>query len=109
MPSATAAASRNEHLSRNAALERECTRYGLDYYQVLAAQSGEEFNTRNERRRWWDYTIVAIALGIFVAFGLHAAIPTLPMNLYWLTTLVVILFASMLWAGYTLYRQTHFN
>lgn len=105
----TAAASRNEHLSRNAALERECTRYGLNYQQVLASQTGEEFNTRHEHRRWWDYAIVLTALGVFVGFGLHATIPTLPMNFAWLAILSVILLASMLWAGLTLYRHTRFN
>jgi glucose uptake protein GlcU len=50
----TAVASSREHLSRNAALERECIRYGLDYRQVLLAQSGDEFGSREERRRWWD-------------------------------------------------------
>ena len=36
----TAVASSREHLSNNAAMERECERYGLNYLQVVAAQSG---------------------------------------------------------------------
>ena len=67
----TAVASSREHLSNNAALERECDRYRLDYLEVLAAQSGEEFGNRNERRRWWDVVIVAIASAVFLWLGAH--------------------------------------
>lgn len=105
----TAAATGGEHLSRNAALERECDRYGLDYREVLAAQSGEEFHGRGERRRWWDGLIVLVALAVFVFFGFHAAVPTIAMNLAWLAVLAVVLVGSMVWAGWTLWRGTGFN
>jgi hypothetical protein len=44
-----AIASSCEHLSRNQALERECTRYGMDYTNTLLAQSGDEFGANNKR------------------------------------------------------------
>lgn len=104
-----AAASGREHLSRNAALQRECDRYGLDYREVLASQSGDEFDAPASRRRWWDVAIVVVAVGIFVAFGLHAELPSIAMSLPWLALLVLILLASLVWAGWTLWRNTRFN
>ena len=44
-------------MSKNEALERECVRYGLNYREVLLAQSGEEFGSRTERKTvvgWGD-------------------------------------------------------
>jgi len=105
----TAVASSRENHSRNAALQRECDRYGMEYWEVLATQSGEEFNRKGERRRWWDYAIVAVALSVFVWFGLQAVVPSIAMNMAWVAALGVILVASMLWAGFTLWRNTRFN
>ena len=46
----TAKASAGEHSSSNEALERECNRYGLDYNEVLLAQSGDELGRADDRR-----------------------------------------------------------
>jgi glucose uptake protein GlcU len=105
----TAVASSREHLSRNAALERECVRYGLDYRQVLLAQSGDEFGSREERRRWWDVVIVLAATGIFVWLGLGAVMPPLAINLYWVAALSVVLLLSLGAAGWSLWRMTRFS
>ncbi len=105
----TAVASSREHVSRNAVLQRECDRYGMDYWEVLATQSGEEFGNRNERRRWWDVLIVLAALSVFVWFGLQAVIPSIAMNMAWVVALSILLVGSMLWAGWTLWRHTRFN
>ena len=40
------------------------------------AQSGDEFGSRSERRRWWDYAIVAAACGLFVWLGVNAVGPS---------------------------------
>ena len=105
----TAVASSREHLSNNAALERECNRYGLDYLQVVAAQSGEEFNTRGERRRWWDIAIVAASTGIFVWLAAHAVVPAIAMNFTWIFILTGVLLVSLLVAGWWLWRSTRFT
>jgi len=105
----TAVASSREHLSRNAALERECVRYGLDYRQVLLAQSGDEFGSREERRRWWDVVIVLAATGIFVWLGLGAVMPPLAINLYWVAALSAVLLLSLGAAGWSLWRMTRFS
>jgi glucose uptake protein GlcU len=105
----TAVASSREHLSRNEALERECERYGLDYHQVLQAQSGDEFGGRSERRRWWDYAIVLAATGLFLWLGVNAVVPPLAMNLRWVAGLCVVLVVALLGGGWALWRQTRFS
>lgn len=105
----TAVASSREHVSHNAALERECNRYGLDYLGVLATQSGEEFGDRNERRRWWDAAIVTTATGVFVWLGAHAAVPPIYMNMRWVWALGAVLLIAMAGAGYSLWRNTRFS
>jgi glucose uptake protein GlcU len=105
----TAKASVNEHVSRNRALERECTRYGLDYRETLLAQAGDEFGDRSERKRWWDYAIVIIATGFFVFLGSRAVLPPFAMNYRWVAILVVILIGSLALCSYRLHRQTRFS
>ena len=105
----TAVASAREHTSRNAALERECARYGLDYREVLLAQSGDEFGSRNERRRWWDVAIVAAATGLFIWLGVNATVPPLAMDLRWMAALSVVLVLSLLGGGWVLWKQTRFS
>jgi len=104
----TAKASAGEHSSRNEALERECSRYDLDYNQVLLAQSGDEFGG-NDRRRWWDYAIILTAITVFIWLAWKAAVPPLNMNLRWVAALSVILIASLIGCGYRLYKQTGFS
>jgi len=105
----TAVASSREHLSNNSALERECDRYGMDYLEVLASQSGEDFGSRNERRRWWDVVIVAAATGVFIWLGAEAKIPPIHMNLRRLAMLVVVMLVALIGAGYLLWRNTRFS
>jgi glucose uptake protein GlcU len=104
----TAVASAREHISNHAALERECNRYGLHYLQVMAAQRGEEFGTRSERRRWWDVAIVAIATAVFLWLAFHAVLPPLAINMGWLFVLSASLVVALLGAGFALWRQTRF-
>ena len=104
----TAVASSREHLSHNAALERECDRYRLNYLEVVAAQSGEEFGGRSEGRRWWDVVIVMAATGFFVWLGVHAKIPPIYMNLRWVAVLGGILLLTLAGAGFSLWRHTRF-
>jgi len=105
----TAVASSRETSSRNESLERECDRYGLDYSEVLLAQSGTEFNSNGQRRRWWDVVIVLAATCLFLWLGLNAVVPPLAMNLGWIAALTVVLIAALLGGGWALYRRTHFG
>ena len=104
----TAVAGERERHSRNIAIERECDRYNLDYGAVIAAQAGSEFDA-GERRRWWDYAIVAAAVAVFLWLGVRARVPEIAMNRGWLLALVIILVASLLYCGLRLRRQTGFS
>jgi glucose uptake protein GlcU len=104
----TAVASSREDTSRNEAVLRECERYGLDYYRTLAAQSGDEFGGRNERRRWWDYAIVLTATGVFLWLGVRAVVPPLAMDLRWVAVLGGLLLLSLILGGWSLWRRTRF-
>jgi glucose uptake protein GlcU len=105
----TAVASSREHLSNNAALERECARYGLSYLEVLRAQSGDEFGSRDERRRWWDVLIVLAAVGVFVWLGIRAVVPPIHIDTHWLAVLTTVLVFSLLGGGWSLWRNTRFS
>jgi drug/metabolite transporter (DMT)-like permease len=104
----TAVAGEREHLSRNLAVERECDRYGLDYRAVLASQVGSEFDA-GERRRWWDWAIVAAAVAVFLWLGVQARVPEIAMNHAWLLALAVVLVVSLIYCGMRLRRQTGFS
>jgi glucose uptake protein GlcU len=105
----TAAASGREHTSNQEAVERECDRYGLDFTRTLAAQAGDEFGGPDERRRWWDYLIVATATAFFVWLGVHAKVPPLEMNLRWVVVLALVLVVSAAAGGWSLWRRTRFS
>jgi hypothetical protein len=105
----TAVASAREHTSNNEAVLRECDRYGLDYNRTLAAQAGDEFSGRNERKRWWDYAIVATATGVFLWLGAKAVVPPLDMDLRWVAGLGVVLAVSLVIGSWTLGKRTRFS
>jgi drug/metabolite transporter (DMT)-like permease len=104
----TAVASAKEHSSTNEAVLRECNRYGLDYHRTMMAQAGDEFGSRDQNRRWWDYAIVLAATGIFVVLGVRAVVPPLAMNLKWVAGLAVVLVSSLIAGGWSLWHRTRF-
>jgi len=105
----TAVASGREETSKNEAILRECRRYGLDYYRTVAAQAGDEFGGRDERRRWWDYAIVLVATCVFIWLGVRAVVPPLAMNLRWIVVLGLILLVSLIAGSWSLWRRTRFS
>jgi glucose uptake protein GlcU len=105
----TAVASDREQASNHGAMMRECERYNLDVDRTQAAQTGDEFGTRNERRRWWDYAILLTATGVFVWLGVRATVPPLAMNFGWIIALSVVLLASVVVGGMALWHRTRFS
>lgn len=99
----TAVASEREHASTDAALERECRRYGLDYTRVLRAYLGHG-EGGNERRSWVDYAVIAAAIGIFVTLALQAQRPALAMNYGWIWGLCAVLLVSAVISGWGLVK-----
>jgi glucose uptake protein GlcU len=109
----TAIASDREHASTMQALERECSRYGLDSARALEAYNGAEGETAargdQDARGWWDYLILAAAAGVFVYLGMNARVPPLAMNTAWLWTLGAVLVGSATVCGLRLWKVTRFS
>jgi glucose uptake protein GlcU len=105
----SAVAGQREHSSTHNALRKECDRYNLDYDRVLAEYSGREFAGAQERRRWWDYLIIATAIGIFVCLASWAAVPPIAMNGYWLAVLVAVLVVALAACTRALWKTTRLS
>lgn len=104
----TAAAGADEMSNRDAALRRECDRYGLDYSAALKAQNGED-SEGSGKRRWWDWAIVAAAVSLFVWLGADAVVPPLAMRWEWVAVLCVTLLATLAGGCWALWTRTRFN
>jgi glucose uptake protein GlcU len=102
----TAVASEREHSSAHQALLRECARYGLDRDRVLESSAGAG---RKRGRAWWDYAILVCSLGIFLALGLGAHVPSLRLDLAWTAALTAILVATAAVSAWGLGRATGFD
>jgi drug/metabolite transporter (DMT)-like permease len=105
----TAVATEGENARTRQALQRECSRYNLDYDRVLRSYAGAEAGGRDERRRWWDYGIVACAVGVFVYLGWNAKAPALGMNLAWLWVMAGVLVMTAVACGWGLWKVTRFS
>jgi hypothetical protein len=101
-----------EQAASHRVILRECTRYGLDLEQTLAAQHGDDPATASGATRikkgWWDYLIIAAALAIFVWLAIGTTRPPLQMNLTWIVVLGSIMLASLLAGGWLLWKKTRF-
>ena len=105
----SAVATAREHTSTNDALQRECSRYNLDYQRVLQAYAGSEFQTREQRRGWWDYAIVAAGCAVFVYLGINAKVPALTMNLRWVCALAAVMVVTAGACGWGLWKMARFS
>jgi drug/metabolite transporter (DMT)-like permease len=103
----TAAACSGEIEARDSALERECFRYGLDYRETREAQDGT--GSHPVIRRWWDWAIVAAAVGLFAWLGWGATLPSLPMDMGWISALSVLLLVALGLGGWSLWVRTRFG
>jgi glucose uptake protein GlcU len=103
----TAVASEREDATTDEALRRECNRYQLDYDRIVRGESGD--NPVKGGRAWWDYAIVTAAVGVFAYLGLQAHVPSLGMNMGWLSILCALLAASAVGCGWGLWRATRFS
>jgi drug/metabolite transporter (DMT)-like permease len=105
----TAVASEEEDESTDLALRRECTRYNLSYDEAQLALSGIEDDERsNMKKRWWDYLIVAVAIGCFCVLLRGTHIPPLAMDKHWLLALSAMLAVTLGIGGRMLWKWTRF-
>lgn len=93
-----------EKASWRKAVERECTRYGMDLERVLSIGDGNDLvSGESGRRRWWEALVVVGAVAVFVWLAWLAEVPALAMNWTWTglisaaTLAILVLCASLLW------------
>lgn len=104
-----AVATEREHASTRDAMLRECERYRLDYDRVLRAYRGASADGQVRSRAWWDYVIVACAVGIFLWLGTQARVPSLAMNLAWMAILSAVLVITAAVCAWKLWQATRFS
>jgi hypothetical protein len=81
----------------------------LNYDEVLAEYHGEDYGRRQDKRGWWDYLIIATAVGIFIWLGKNAEVPPVAMNFYWVAALAVVLATSMAVCCWVVWKRTKFS
>jgi len=106
---ALASATGTEHRHWQEAAEREGERYAVDPAYVRAALAGEPRAAQSSRRTRLDWTLVAGATAVFVAFGSIARVPELAVSWGWVGGLVVVLLTLLVGTGLFLWRTTRFN
>ena len=104
-----AAAAPEEQREWQAAVERECLRYGLDRERVAASLAGCESAAARGPWRWWELLIVAAAIAIFAWLGWHARAQAIVVNAGWLTILGAASLGLLLAGGVTLWKRTRFS
>ena len=106
----TAKASESEQVSWRAAMERECTRYGMDSARVTQCLLGEDPLSREKQsRRWWEAVIVVAALSLFVWLAMGATHQAVEVSLPWMAILLVLTFVCLIVCGLLLWRRTRFS
>ena len=81
----------------------------MDPKELIAEQGGEEAAASySHKRRWWDYVILAGAVGVFAWFAAYVKRPPLAINYGFaivLTGILVLFLAAGAWA---LWKHTRF-
>jgi glucose uptake protein GlcU len=102
----SAVAGENEQSSANHVLRKDCERYAMDYEGVLAEYRESGNGKHKNTRRWWDFVIVAAAIGIFVRLGTWARVPAMGIDFDWLPVLIAVLLISAGACTRALWRTT---
>jgi hypothetical protein len=91
-------------------MARECDRYGLDLEVTALAKLGKDpLGAVTRGRRWWDYSIVAVATCAFVWLARYATRPPITMAGAWIAVLAVLMLALLLGCGWHLWKYTRFS
>lgn len=99
-----------ERHSWRRAMRRECERYRLKEAEVEdALAGGDPLAETAPARRWWEFAVVALAVGVFVWLGWHAERQPLHVDLFWLGVLSAMSVAALLAGGWMLWRRTRFS
>jgi len=94
----------------NAAMHRECARYGLDSVSVAAVVRGDDpLAGLKHQRRWWELLIMLAAFGVFVWLALGTRAQHIAVSLPWMIVLTIGTFIPLVVVGTMLYRRTRFS
>lgn len=105
-----AAAPEAERSSWRRAMRRECERYRLDPSRVEEAlRGGDPLAATAPARRWWEFAVVALAIGVFVWLALQAERQPIAVDGFWLAILSAASVAALLGGGWLLWRKTGFS
>ena len=105
-----AEAPESEQDSWRHAMKRECDRYGLDPVRIEQTLQGEDpLADEHSGRRWWEYLVVAGAIGIFVWLAAGAKGQPLEVNGGWMAILLVATFGLLVACGWMLWKRTRFS
>jgi drug/metabolite transporter (DMT)-like permease len=105
-----AAAPEAERSSWRRAIRRECDRYNLDAAAVEQALEGRDpLAAAAPARRWWEFAVVAAAIGIFAWLGWHAERQPIQVDRFWLAVLSAASLAALFGGGWLLWRRTRFS
>ncbi|MCS7042110.1 MAG: EamA family transporter [Bryobacteraceae bacterium] len=105
-----AAAPEAERSSWRKAMRRECERYHLDPARVEEAlRGGDPLAGTAPARRWWEFLVVGLAIGVFVWLGLQAERQPIAVDTFWLAVLATASLGALLGGGWLLWRKTGFS
>ncbi len=106
----TAAPPATELENWDAAMHRECDRYGLDKVSVAAVVRGDDpLADIPHQRRWWELLIMLAAFGVFVWLALGTRAQHIAVSLPWMIVLTILTFVPLVVVGTMLYRRTRFS
>lgn len=106
----SAEAPESEHNSWGKAVDRECSRYGLDRERAAAAMQGEDpLAERRPRRHWWELLVVAAAVALFVWLAWGAERQPIEANLSWMAVLIAATVVFLVVCGVLLWKRTRFS
>jgi drug/metabolite transporter (DMT)-like permease len=104
-----ASASVKERDSSMSAIARECSRYQLDFAEVVQSCEGQEPDSMTAQKRpWWDFLILGSAVAIFLWLAVGVQTPPIPMNRMYAAILAAVLLILFLACGWFLRKQTRF-
>jgi hypothetical protein len=94
----------------DAAMHRECDRYGLDRENVAAVVGGNDpLADHKHPRRWWEVLIMLVATGIFAWLAVGTRTQHLQLNFQWMIVLIVGTIIPLGLCGTLLWRRTRFS